>query len=78
MDACVADVFYVSFTDELTQCKEKHHRDHRDHFQQHKTQNECYHQRLVGSKRQRQQKLEGKGVHIDFRISENAYIVHAV
>jgi len=57
LDACVADVFYVSFTDELTQCKEKHHR---DHFQQHKTQNE---QRLAGSKRQQQQKLEGKGAH---------------
>lgn len=61
LDACVTDVFYVSFADEMTVKEQHKEKRHLDHLQQSKS----HRQRMVGSKRQqqqRQQKLAGKGM----------------
>ena len=61
LDACVTDAFYVSFADEMTVKEQYKEKRHLDHLQQSKS----HRQRMVGSKRQqqqRQQKLAGKGV----------------
>ena len=63
LDACVADVFYVSFTDELQDYNVKEQQCF-EHLQQSKEKPQ-HRQRLFGSKRQqRQQKVEGKGVYV--------------
>ena len=61
LDACVADVFYVSFTDELQDYNVKEQQCF-EHLQQSKEKPQ-HRQRSFGSKRQQQQqKVEGKSV----------------
>ncbi|XP_065907063.1 synaptotagmin-like protein 5 [Dysidea avara] len=66
LDACVADVFYVSFTDEPQDYNVKEQQCF-EHLQQSKEKPQ-HRQRLFGSKQQqRQQKVEGKGNHTTVR-----------
>jgi len=62
LDECVADVFYVSFTDDLSVQEQYKEKRHFDHLQQSKN---SQRQKSLGSKRQknqRKQKLAEKGM----------------
>jgi len=66
LDECVADVFYVPFTDELSVQEQYKDKRHFDHSQQSK---DSQRQKSLGSKRlqqQRKQKLAERGMCVQF------------